>query len=64
MIFEKDMQKTDLVRNKVISAPTLSKLSKGESINTDIQDRLCKYFGCQLSDIAEYVQDKPGYEIP
>jgi DNA-binding Xre family transcriptional regulator len=56
MMFEKDMRKTDLVRDKVISAPTLSKLSKNETINSEILNKLCVYFGCRIQDIIEYVE--------
>lgn len=47
------MKKTDLL--EVISAPTLAKLSKGDTIKTDIIDRLCNHLNCQPSDIMEVV---------
>ena len=46
------MKKTDLL--KVISAPTLAKLSKGETITTDVICKICDFLGCQPGDIMEY----------
>lgn len=43
-----------------INKTTLSKLStrRGYNTTTDVLDRLCKFFGCELSDLAEYVPDE------
>lgn len=42
-----------------INRSTLSKLlnQKGYSTGTDVLDRLCTYFGCAISDLAEHVPD-------
>ena len=50
------MKKTDLL--DIISSPTLAKLSKGETIKTDVIDRICKKLNCQPADIMEYVPDE------
>lgn len=57
------MKKTDLL--KVISSPTLAKLSKGETVKTDIIDKICIYMRCQPGDIMECIEkdvllDKEG----
>lgn len=49
----KGMKKTDLL--EVIKSPTLAKLSKGETIQTDILDRICAFLECQPGDICEWV---------
>lgn len=51
------MSKTDMANAVGISAPTLSKLSKGENIETSIINRICKTFDLQPGDIMEYVPD-------
>jgi putative transcriptional regulator len=40
-----------------INRMTLSKIlnQKGYSTGTDVLDRLCRYFSCQIEDLAEYV---------
>lgn len=63
LLAENGMKKTDLL--KVISSPTLAKLSKGEVIKTDIVDKICIFLNCQPGDIMEVLQiddlmDKDG----
>lgn len=55
LLNRKGMKKTDLL--KVISSPTLAKLSKGETIKTDIIDKICLYLKCQPGDIMECITD-------
>ena len=52
------MKRTDL--KEIISANTIAKLGKGENVNTEVIDKLCKHLNCQPGDIMEYVQY--GYE--
>jgi DNA-binding Xre family transcriptional regulator len=49
----------DLVKDKVITGPTLAKFSKNQTVDGKIILRLCEYFDCQPGDIMEYVKDKP-----
>ena len=51
------MKKTDLIERAGISAPTLAKLSKGESITTEIIDRICRALGVQPADIMEFTEE-------
>ncbi len=50
---------TDLSVATSINRVTLSKMvnQRGYSTVTDNLDRLCKYFNCKLSDLAEYIPD-------
>jgi putative transcriptional regulator len=43
-----------------INRMTLSKLLNHHDANiqTDILDRLCRYFECQVADLVEYVDEK------
>ncbi len=52
-INRKGMKKTDLL--EIISGPTLAKLSKGETVKTDILCKICCYLKLQPGDIMEYV---------
>ena len=49
-------KKTDLL--EVISAPTLAKLSKGDTVKTDVIYKICMYLGVQPGDIMEIVEEK------
>lgn len=55
MLNRRGMKKTDLL--KIISSPTLAKLSKGEVVKTDIIDRICLFMNCQPGDIMECITD-------
>lgn len=52
LLARRDMKKTDLL--SVISAPTLAKLSKGETVKTDVLCKICAFLDCQPGDIMEY----------
>lgn len=54
------MKKTDLLN--VISSPTLAKLSKGETITTEVIEKICLFMNCQPSDIMEIVEVKELHE--
>ena len=54
LLQRRDMKKTDLLT--VISAPTLAKLSKGDSVTTDILCKICEFLDCQPGDIMEFVK--------
>ena len=67
-LLNSNMKKTDLLN--VISAPTLAKLGKGESITTDILCKICNFLNCQPGDIMEYIPEQvfaastPTHTIP
>lgn len=52
LLARRDMKKTDLL--SVISAPTLAKLSKGETVKADVLCKICDFLDCQPGDIMEY----------
>lgn len=54
------MKKTDLL--SVISSPTLAKLSKGETITTEVIEKICLFLNCQPSDIMEIVEVEELYD--
>lgn len=51
-----NMRKTDLL--EVVSSPTLAKLSKGETVTTEVISKICQFLNCQPGDIMEYIPDK------
>lgn len=58
MLQRRGMKKGDLMELANLSWPTMAKLSKGQSINSDIQDRICAALDCQPGDIMEYVHEE------
>ena len=58
LLIDKDMKKKDLLAAAGISWATITKLSKGENVNTDILVRICTALGCDLGDIMELVPEE------
>lgn len=64
MLNRRGMKKTSLLR--VISSPTLAKLSRGDNVQTEVIDKICLFLKCQPSDIMECIFDEsnePGHEV-
>lgn len=55
LLARRGMKKTDLLQ--YISAPTLAKLSKGESVTTDILCKICAALDVQPGDIMEFIPE-------
>lgn len=58
LLTRKGMKKTDLINYKIISSPTLAKLSKGETVTTEVLCNICEALQCQPGDIMEYMPKK------
>jgi DNA-binding Xre family transcriptional regulator len=59
LLLDRGKKKMDLVNDKVITAPTLSKLSKGQTVDGKVIARICAYLNCQPGDIMDYTPDPP-----
>lgn len=57
-LIDEDMNKTDLQKNVGLSAATVAKLGKNETVNMDILARICEYFDCELDEIINYIPEK------
>ena len=53
LLNRRGLKKKDL--QQIISAPTIAKLSKGETVKTDIIDKICLFLDCHPGDIMETV---------
>lgn len=56
LLIDKGLNKTQLRIKIGISQGTLSKLSKGENVTTDVLEKICKALECKLEDIVEYIE--------
>jgi len=52
------MKKTDLYTIAGISSPTLAKLSKNQTVDGKVLERLCSTLQCQPGDVIEYIPEK------
>ncbi len=55
-MIDKDMKKKDLCKSAKVSTATLSKMNRGECVNTDVILRICVALDCETSDIMEIVE--------
>ena len=55
----KRIRMEDIAVSTGIHRTTLSKVAnvRGYNTTTDVVDKLCRYFGCSIEKIAEYVPD-------
>jgi DNA-binding Xre family transcriptional regulator len=51
------MNKTELQVAARISTTSMSKLSKGENIQTDVLVKICKALDCNITDIMDLLPD-------
>lgn len=50
---------SEIAEETGLNRSTLSKVAgvAGYNCTTDVIDKLCKYFGCQVADLMEYVEE-------
>ncbi len=57
----KKMEETGVTQYKLVSLgishSTLSRLKKGQPVNTETLNKLCTILKCNLEDVAEYKAD-------
>ena len=63
LLIDKNMKKTDLQLAAGISAGTLAKLGRNETVSMDILMRICTTLSCDVGDIIEFINDNPNKKI-
>jgi len=56
LLIDKDLNKQTLSQAANISASTLTKMSKNESVNIDMLVKICNALNCNFHDIIELVE--------
>ena len=56
LLIDKNMNKHDLSQKSGVSSASISKLSKGGNITTDVLLKICETLDCNLEDIMETVR--------
>ena len=56
-LISKQLKKSDLVNNKIISTSTLAKLGKNLPVNSQIYDRICTFLNCEIEDILKHIKN-------
>lgn len=57
LLIDRDMKKKDLAEKANISSYTLSKLNRGDNVNTDTLVKICRALDCQIEDIVEIISE-------
>jgi len=57
LLIDKDLNKKTLAQVANISQSTLTKMSKGESVNVEMLERICNALDCDFHDIMEMVSE-------
>lgn len=57
MLIDKEMRKTEFAKKVGISANTLAKLSKNETVSMDVIIRICRTFQCGVDDIMDILPE-------
>lgn len=58
LMIDKNMNKTDLHDITGLSMSTITKLSNGENVTTEVLERICKSLNCKIEDIVEIKEYK------
>lgn len=61
MLIDKEMKKSDLEREAHLTHYSLSKLTKGQDVSTEVLYKICSALDCEISDIMEF-SEKIGKE--
>ena len=57
LLIDNDMKKKDLQALTALSASSIAKLSRDETISMEALMRICAVFGAQFSDVVEIVYE-------
>ena len=55
LLIDKDLKKKDLAKLAEISNSTIGKLTRGDTVSTDVLVKICKVLECDIGDIMEIV---------
>lgn len=58
LLIDKNINKTQLHEMVGISKSTITKLAKGENVNTEVLEKICKVLKCNINDIVELSMEK------
>ena len=57
LLIDKDMMKKDLQKEAGISWATLTKMSRSETVSTEVLMKVCKVLHCDVGDIVEFIDN-------
>lgn len=58
LLIDVGMTKKDLALKADVSPATLTRMKNGDSVTTDVLEKVCRALNCEVTDIMEFVTDK------
>lgn len=58
-LIDEEMMKKDLQQKAGISWATMTKMSKGEVVSTEVLMKVCQVLHCNVGDIIDFIEDDP-----
>ena len=55
LLIDRDMKKKDLRELTGLSSSTIAKMSKNETVSTDVLIKICAVLNCDIGDIMEII---------
>lgn len=62
LLIDKDMKKKDLAELANISQYTVTKMNRGDNVNTDTLAKICKALNCTFDEIVEVLPDEDNVQ--
>lgn len=62
LLIDRDMKKKDLCEISGVSSTSIAKMGRNENVNTDSLVKICESLRCDISDIAEIVEESKTQE--
>ena len=63
LLIDNEMLKKDLQKAAGISWATVTKMSKGEIVSTEVLMKICKVFHCNIGDIVDFVETEDEEQL-
>lgn len=57
LLIDKNLKKKELCALSGVSSTSIAKMGRNENVNTDILVKICEALKCDISDIAEVVEE-------
>ena len=58
LLAEKNMSKTQLMKEIKVSSATIAKFKKNETVNMEVLGKICQRLNCKIDDIVKYVNEQ------
>ena len=58
LLIDMDMMKKDLQKQAGISWATMTKMSKGEIVSTEVLMKVCQVLHCNVGDIVDFIENE------